>query len=88
MSPTVQKGSERVRVCLHAGNTVEEIEGLVRCVGEWIGTMDKKGEIQAGGVEGRYSSRGSGLGVGSEEENIAGVGVSLKGDKAIEKAKL
>ncbi|GAQ03662.1 8-amino-7-oxononanoate synthase [Aspergillus lentulus] len=29
MAPTVPAGRERVRVCLHAGNTVEEIDGLV-----------------------------------------------------------
>jgi len=33
--PTVPEGAERVRICLHAGNTVEEIEGLVRVVGLW-----------------------------------------------------
>ncbi|KAF4295225.1 hypothetical protein KXV22_009289 [Aspergillus fumigatus] len=29
MAPTVPAGRERVRVCLHAGNTMEEIDGLV-----------------------------------------------------------
>ncbi|KAI5298025.1 hypothetical protein KEM56_004380, partial [Ascosphaera pollenicola] len=29
MSPTVPAGKERVRVCLHAGNTKEQIDGLV-----------------------------------------------------------
>lgn len=37
MSPTVPVGMERVRVCLHAGNTVEEVEGFVRVVGMWLG---------------------------------------------------
>jgi 8-amino-7-oxononanoate synthase len=33
--PTVPEGAERVRICLHAGNTVEDVEGLVRIVGIW-----------------------------------------------------
>lgn len=34
--PTVPVGEERVRVCLHAGNTVEEIERLVSTMREWV----------------------------------------------------
>ncbi len=34
--PTVPEGTERVRVCLHAGNTVEQIDRFVDCVVEWI----------------------------------------------------
>ncbi|KAF2085393.1 PLP-dependent transferase, partial [Saccharata proteae CBS 121410] len=36
VAPTVPKGRERVRVCLHAGNTVGEVEGLVRAVEGWL----------------------------------------------------
>ncbi|KAH6603809.1 hypothetical protein Trco_007255 [Trichoderma cornu-damae] len=36
VAPTVPAGRERVRVCLHAGNTLEEVEGLCRAVEEWI----------------------------------------------------
>lgn len=36
VAPTVPAGQDRVRVCLHAGNTVEEVEGLCRAVEEWI----------------------------------------------------
>lgn len=32
MAPTVAPGQERVRVCVHAGNTVDEIEGLVAVI--------------------------------------------------------
>ena len=35
MPPTVPVGSERVRVCLHSGNTDEEITGLVERIAEW-----------------------------------------------------
>ncbi|GJN93686.1 hypothetical protein Rhopal_006743-T1 [Rhodotorula paludigena] len=34
--PTVPRGEERVRICLHAGNTQEEVEGLCEAVKEWI----------------------------------------------------
>ncbi|KAG9121621.1 hypothetical protein FRC07_002358, partial [Ceratobasidium sp. 392] len=33
--PTVPKGEERVRICLHAANTVEEVDGLVDALVEW-----------------------------------------------------
>ncbi|CAE6479570.1 unnamed protein product [Rhizoctonia solani] len=33
--PTVPKGEERVRVCLHAANTEEEVDGLVDALVEW-----------------------------------------------------
>ncbi|KIW80522.1 hypothetical protein Z517_07138 [Fonsecaea pedrosoi CBS 271.37] len=36
VAPTVPEGTERVRVCLHAGNTVEQIDRFVECVKEWI----------------------------------------------------
>ncbi|KAH8906423.1 PLP-dependent transferase, partial [Coniochaeta sp. PMI_546] len=36
VAPTVPKGSERIRVCLHAGNTISEIEGLVAAVEAWV----------------------------------------------------
>jgi 8-amino-7-oxononanoate synthase len=33
--PTVPLGTERVRVCLHAGNTVSDIQRLVNALEEW-----------------------------------------------------
>lgn len=36
VSPTVPKGKERVRVCLHAENTAEEVLGLGKAVGAWL----------------------------------------------------
>lgn len=36
MPPTIPAGKERVRVCLHAGNTMEEIDGLVRTIEVWL----------------------------------------------------
>lgn len=39
--PTVPPGSERVRICLHAGNTTAQIEGLCRTMGEWLQLQNK-----------------------------------------------
>ncbi|KAM0255510.1 hypothetical protein ACHAQJ_005655 [Trichoderma viride] len=36
VAPTVPIGQDRVRVCLHAGNTVQEVEGLCKAVEEWV----------------------------------------------------
>jgi len=33
--PTVPEGTERVRVCLHAGNSVEQIQALVKSLESW-----------------------------------------------------
>jgi 8-amino-7-oxononanoate synthase len=33
--PTVPVGTERVRICLHAGNTVDEVEALIGAVQDW-----------------------------------------------------
>jgi 8-amino-7-oxononanoate synthase len=34
--PTVPEGGERVRICLHAGNTKKQVEGLVDVVEAWV----------------------------------------------------
>ncbi|KAF9134414.1 hypothetical protein BGW39_007166 [Mortierella sp. 14UC] len=34
--PTVPKGKERVRICLHSHNTVEQVDRLIRIVEEWV----------------------------------------------------
>jgi 8-amino-7-oxononanoate synthase len=36
MPPTIPEGKERVRVCLHSGNTEAEIEGLVQTIQSWL----------------------------------------------------
>lgn len=36
VAPTVRKGTERVRICLHAMNTRTQVEGLVKCVHKWV----------------------------------------------------
>lgn len=34
--PTVPAGAERIRVCLHSGNTVQEVESLVARISAWV----------------------------------------------------
>ena len=36
LSPTVLNGEERLRICLHAYNTKDEIAGLLTAISEWI----------------------------------------------------
>ncbi|KAK0630470.1 pyridoxal phosphate-dependent transferase [Bombardia bombarda] len=43
VAPTVAKGSERIRVCLHAANTVDEVEILVKVMEQWVVDECKKG---------------------------------------------
>lgn len=37
--PTVPRGKDRVRVCLHAGNTREEVDRLVEAIMGWAGEI-------------------------------------------------
>lgn len=45
MPPTVPEGTDRVRVCLHAGNTEGEIDRLVDAVREWLEARQSSGEV-------------------------------------------
>ncbi|KAI1504478.1 pyridoxal phosphate-dependent transferase [Biscogniauxia marginata] len=36
VAPTVPRGKERVRVCVHAGNTFAEVKALSRIVEDWV----------------------------------------------------
>ena len=45
--PTVAKGSERVRVCVHAGNTPDDIERLVSAVVEWAQLWEREHAVRA-----------------------------------------
>lgn len=52
VSPTVPAGTERVRVCLHAGNTIDEVDRLVARVQIWLrrhvelGTEPRKEQLE------------------------------------------
>ncbi|KAG8830022.1 hypothetical protein FRC18_008745 [Serendipita sp. 400] len=39
--PTVPKGQDRVRVCLHANNTEDQINGLLKGIRSWIESDDR-----------------------------------------------
>ena len=39
--PTVPEGTQRVRVCLHAGNTFQDVERLVAAIRDWLNNMRK-----------------------------------------------
>ncbi|OAA63122.1 Pyridoxal phosphate-dependent transferase, major domain protein [Cordyceps fumosorosea ARSEF 2679] len=41
VAPTVPRGTDRVRLCLHAGNTADEVDGLCRVIEKWA--CDKMG---------------------------------------------
>lgn len=36
VAPTVPKGTDRVRLCLHAANTIAEVRGLCMAIEEWL----------------------------------------------------
>lgn len=58
VAPTVPKGSERIRVCLHAANTKAEIEGLVQTIEAWIFATMSGASVAEGG-NGRMDVRES-----------------------------
>lgn len=49
VAPTVPKGSERIRVCLHAGNTTEHVKGLIDAVEAWVVVAHALETGQSGG---------------------------------------
>ncbi len=42
--PTVPKGKDRVRVCLHSGNTRDEVERLALALIEWARAERREGD--------------------------------------------
>ncbi|KAI1174872.1 PLP-dependent transferase [Nemania sp. FL0916] len=36
VAPTVPRGTERIRICLHAANTIEQVDGLIRTIETWL----------------------------------------------------
>jgi 8-amino-7-oxononanoate synthase len=57
-APTVPAGSERIRVTLHASNTMAEVEGLVAAVEAWLVTTTRERTSQS--PTGRLAERGHG----------------------------
>jgi 8-amino-7-oxononanoate synthase len=50
--PTVPPGTERVRICLHAGNTEEQVDNFVQVVKRWIDSKAGKAPKQSRTMEG------------------------------------
>jgi 8-amino-7-oxononanoate synthase len=46
VAPTVPAGTERVRVCLHAGNSFEEVDRLATRMGEWVEREGKRRKME------------------------------------------
>ena len=51
--PSVPRGEERVRVCLHAANTIDEVDGLADAVSEWVMRGSGGGEDELEVMRGR-----------------------------------
>ena len=49
--PTVPVGTQRIRVCVHSGNTTEEIVRLVESIEMWILAKVKEGTVQELSIE-------------------------------------
>ncbi|KAG0174982.1 hypothetical protein DFQ28_003436 [Apophysomyces sp. BC1034] len=45
-SPTVPKGQERVRICFHGHNTIDQVDALVRSVHEFFNVNTKEDKIE------------------------------------------
>ncbi|KAF5001234.1 hypothetical protein FGRMN_1177 [Fusarium graminum] len=45
VAPTVPKGSERIRICLHAGNSIQEVERLVEVISLWDKTREAQSKL-------------------------------------------
>ena len=44
--PTVPEGTQRVRVCLHAGNTFDDMQRLVDRIKEWLDEMGTSQDLR------------------------------------------
>jgi 8-amino-7-oxononanoate synthase len=62
--PTVPKGMDRVRVCLHAGNTWKDVEKLVKGMVAWAERV-----IEESRQKGKRDDVG-GIGVGMESSKL------------------
>ncbi|KAG6185450.1 hypothetical protein E4U27_000506 [Claviceps purpurea] len=48
VAPTVKKGTDRVRLCLHAGNTEDDVRGLCLAVESWL--REELGDVEGEAV--------------------------------------
>ncbi|GAC97054.1 class II aminotransferase/8-amino-7-oxononanoate synthase [Pseudozyma hubeiensis SY62] len=56
--PTVPKGEDRVRICVHADNAAEDIDRLIECVRQWVGgTSSPQPVVRSSANDGRPTTR-------------------------------
>jgi 8-amino-7-oxononanoate synthase len=65
--PTVPKGRDRVRVCLHAGNTKEDVERLTEGVVGWARGLLK---VKQKEMDGKRKERARMMGSGDLEDGM------------------
>ena len=68
MHPTVPLGTERVRICLHAGNTEGEIDMLVERIRLWL---EEQVAVVSEGARGRQGPHGALIGAPHESSSTA-----------------
>ncbi|KAI0399861.1 PLP-dependent transferase [Xylaria palmicola] len=44
VAPTVPRGQERIRICIHASNTMEQIDGLFQAIEIWLSNFEAEQE--------------------------------------------
>ncbi|KAI0436297.1 PLP-dependent transferase [Xylaria telfairii] len=70
VAPTVPQGQERIRICIHAANTIEQIDGLCQAIEMWLDhggarwDIDTQGKILTRDISGAVLEN-------SQEENRA-----------------
>jgi hypothetical protein len=81
--PTVPINTKRVRLVFHAGNTEEEVERVVKVIGDWLNERFKGEEIVAGveaGLAETWEDFGKIKGItGKDEKGGMGNGVKMNG---------
>jgi len=56
VAPTVPKGQERIRICIHAGNTIEQVDSLCEAIGTWLCSLRARWDADTGeSLEGNRS---------------------------------
>ncbi|KAH6844741.1 pyridoxal phosphate-dependent transferase [Chaetomium sp. MPI-CAGE-AT-0009] len=71
VAPTVPKGEERIRICLHARNSMAEVEELIRAVEEWLlETMKRGSECEKGSASETVLGQASGQAQGTREAKL------------------